>query len=256
VIVLAVGLWKKNKAIATIGLWWFLLILAANPFWLHLPGRGILDNFAVFIAAYIPAGLILASIPEWFSPKMSQLSLKTTLTNITLAIFILGLGIWGTWQRYREAIPHTYALATNPDLRAATWIRENTLSDSYFLVNAFFAYNDTVIVGSDGGWWLPLLAERQTILPPMTTGFESEPYPGYTARIQAPTRMIERHGVTHPETIASLLEHGISHVYIGQQQGSVNYAGPLQIKPIELQNDPHFQVIYHQDRVWVFELIP
>jgi len=256
IFVLAVGLWRKNKEIAIVGLWWFFLVLAANPHWLHLPGNGILDNFAIFIAAYIPAGMILASIPEWFYPKPSQFSIKTTRINIALAIFVLGFGIWGTWQRYREVLPHTYALATNPDLRAANWIRENIPSGSNFLVNAFFAYNDRVMVGSDGGWWLPLLAKRQTILPPMTIGFESEPYPGYTAWIQAPTRMIEQHGLAHPETIATLLEHNISHVYIGQQQGSVNYAGPLRLNPIELQNDPHFRAIYHQDRVWVFELVP
>ena len=65
--------------------------------------------------------------------------------------------------------------------------------------------------------------------------------------------MIEAHGITNTKTIATLAEYGVTHVYIGQQQGSVNYNGPLRINTEELLDDPHFEPIYHQDRVWVFE---
>jgi len=230
-----------------------MLVLVANPHWLHLPGKGIIDNFAVFIAAYIPAGIIMAVLPVWISPRSKQTHPKFIWANIALAATVIGLGFWGAWQRHREVIPNNYAIAAEPDIKAAAWIQKNINSDARFLVNAFFAYNDSVIVGSDGGWWLPLTAKRQTTLPPITYAFESEPFPGYSEWVQVPTRMIETYGITHPTTIATLVEYGVTHVYIGQQQGSVNYAGPLRLNPAELESDPHFQPIYHQDRVWVFE---
>lgn len=256
IFILAICLWQRKLAVATVSLWWFMLVLLANPHWLHLPGKGVIDNFAVFIAAYIPAGLILASIPVLHSPKPSQDHSKMIWANIALAATVIGAGFWGAWQRHSEVDPLQFAIAAEPDTRAAVWIQENIIPDARFLVNAFFAYNNSVIVGSDGGWWLPLIAERQTTLPPITYGFESEPFPGYSKWVQAPTRMIEAHGITHPMTIEILSEYGVTHVYIGQQQGSVNYAGPLRLNPAELQKDPHFDPIYHQDRVWIFEFEP
>jgi hypothetical protein len=68
--------------------------------------------------------------------------------------------------------------------------------------------------------------------------------------------MIETYGITHPTTMETLREFGVTHVYIGQQQGSVNYSGPLRLNPAELSNDSHFNPIYHQDRVWIYEFVP
>jgi hypothetical protein len=221
-----------------------------------LPGKGIIDNFAVFIAAYIPAGIILAAIPTGLASDQAKTHHQNIWVYFSLAVIITGLAIWGSWQRHGVVNPHKYAIATTPDILAAKWIKENTSSDTRFLANAFFAYADSVIVGSDGGWWLPLIADRQTTLPPMTYSFESEPFPGYSKWVQVPTRMIEAYGITHSETIMTLVEYGVTHVYIGQQQGSVNYTGPLRLNPTELQSDPHFEALYHQDRVWIFKLIP
>jgi hypothetical protein len=47
----------------------------------------------------------------------------------------------------------------------------------------------------------------------------------------------------------------VSHVYIGQQHGKVNSSeGGLNLE--ELLSSPHFRPVYHQDRVWIFEIIP
>jgi len=51
-----------------------------------------------------------------------------------------------------------------------------------------------------------------------------------------------------------LRARGITHVYIGQRQGRVNYAGPYVLKPTELLTDSRFRLVYREDRVWVFEM--
>jgi hypothetical protein len=256
IVVLAICLWRKKQGIAIISLWWFILILLANPQWLLLPGKGILNSFAILIAVYIPASLILASLPFWFLHIEIQKQSRNYWKNLVLAITIIGLGLWGVTQRSQEIDPRKHAMAAYPDIRAAKWIQDNLPDHALFLVNAFFAYNNTVIVGSDGGWWLPLIAARSSTLPPMTYSFESEPFPEYNKWVQQPTRMIEEHGLTDPETLETLIDYGVTHVYVGQQQGSVNYSGPLQLNPNEMQSSSNFNPIYHQDRVWVFELIP
>jgi hypothetical protein len=254
--ILAICIWQRKLMVVTISLWWFFIFLLANPHWFHLPGAGIIDNFAVFIAAYIPAGLILASIPILYSLKPNLDHNKIIWAKIALSATLIGLGFWGAWQRHSEVDPLTFALAAKPDIRAATWIKDNITPEARFLVNSFFAYSDSVIVGSDGGWWLPLIADRQTTLPPITYAFEKEPFPDYSTWIQIPTRMIETYGITHPTTIDTFKEFGVTHIYIGQQQGSVNYSGPLRLNPAELQNNLNFEPIYHQDRVWIFEFEP
>ena len=48
----------------------------------------------------------------------------------------------------------------------------------------------------------------------------------------------------------------ISHIYVGQQQGSVNSSGLILLDPDLLSASSFFKPIYHQDRVWIFEVIP
>jgi len=122
------------------------------------------------------------------------------------------------------------------------------------LVNSFFAYGDTVIVGSDGGWWLPLLSQRQTTLPPLTYGSEGGPHPDYIQWINALTTEIQNKGIAHPDVLALLRARGITYVYIGQRQGRVNYGGPYVLDPQQLLADPNFRLAYHQDRVWIFQI--
>jgi len=250
------GLWRREKGVALISLWSLLVLLAANPQWLRLPGEGALSNFAVFIAAYIPvsvlAGYLLGQVVR---DKLEVESVRKSLALILfVTVSVIAVGIWGARQRLGDLQVMTHALVTRPDIRAAEWIQENTPQDARFLVNSFFAYDDTVIVGSDGGWWLPLLAQRQTTLPPLTYGSEGGPRPDYVQWINALTTEIQNKGIAHPDVLALLRERGVTHVYIGQRQGRVNYGGPYVLEPEQLLASPNFRLVYHQDRVWVFEV--
>jgi hypothetical protein len=170
---------------------------------------------------------------------------------ISLAV----LALWGAGQRLGDLDVAQHALVTRPDLRAAAWIRANTPTDARFLVNSFFAYGGASVVGSDGGWWLPLIAGRQTTLPPILYGSEQPPRPDYRLWINALTAALEQKPLDDPAVLAMLREHGATHIYIGQRQGRLNYAGPAVLDPQQLLASPHFRSIYHQDRVGVFEIV-
>jgi hypothetical protein len=63
-------------------------------------------------------------------------------------------------------------------------------------------------------------------------------------------------GPTDPEVIQMLQEQGVTHVYIGQRRGRVNYSGPDTLDPSELSANSHYQPVYHEDLVWIFRIIP
>ena len=260
------ALWRRERAPSLIALWWFLVFLAANPQWLSLPGVGALDNFTVLIAAYIPASLLLGSaaawliekLPGWFpAPSVESLHApRPALASLLLLALALGAGFWGARQRMGDPRPAQFALATRPDLRAAAWIQEHTPPEAHFLVNSFFAFSGQAVVGSDGGWWLPLLAHRAVSVPPLNYTFEADPWPGYRQWVNALTAQIAKQGIDQPDTLKLLQERGIQYVYIGQQQGRVNYSGPQVLSPEQLAASPHFETLYHQDRVWIFAIHP
>jgi hypothetical protein len=224
-----------------------LLILAANPRWLQLPGTGVLSNFAVLIAFYIPAGTLLGAVG---GSLISEI--RTRPLTLGLLCVVLGVGLWGAYKRTSEVRLREHALVTTADQRAAAWIQANVAAEATFLVNTFLAYGGSVVVGSDGGWWLPLLAQRATTLPPINYATELGVEPDYAQQVVALATAIQSKGMMDPTVLALLRERGVTHVYIGQRQGQVNNPQPV-LSPLTLNHNPNFRLLYRQDRVWIFE---
>jgi hypothetical protein len=259
-VVVGWSLWRRERGSVAILTWWALILLATNPHWIGLPGTGSISNFAVGIAAYIPAGILLGAASGWVieragSGEVKYNSRRYRMTGALLFLVVCVLGLWGTRHEIHTIDIPVHSLVTRPDLRAAGWIQENLPAEARFLVNSFFAYSGATVVGSDGGWWLPILAGRQTTLPPLSYGLEPEPWPGYRSYINELTAILHEKGPLHPDSLAALRERGVGYVYIGQQQGRVNYSGPNILNPEELLSSHQFKPIYHQDRVWVFEMV-
>ncbi len=208
--------WQREKNFIIVILWWCLVFLSANPMWFGFPGTGAISNFAVKIGGYIPISIILGAFAarmignihtginkrENLSPKLKTVVL--TIIHITLLIWITYFGVSQARLRHDDIKPNIFALATRPDQRAASWIRENTRPDDRILVNSFFAYGGSMIAGSDGGWWLPLLSKRITTQPPLNYGSEEGLEPGFTSQVNELIGSIEQDGLSDPRVINSL----------------------------------------------------
>ena len=144
---------------------------------------------------------------------------------------------------------------TGPDLRAAWWIRQHTTPRDRFLANSVFAYDGSIIVGTDAGWWLPFTAGRNTTLPPMLYVTEKGPRPDYQQWINELIVQLQTRGLEHPESQWLLTQRGITHLYVGQRSAGIAL-GSLGIDPGLLAKSPGYNPVYHQDRVWIFRLIP
>jgi hypothetical protein len=246
------GFLRRQKEVVIFALWWLLILLAANPNWLHLGGTGALSNFAIFIAMYILAGVMIGASVGWLS-KGGGLR-NAPWSNAIIVAALLVSSLYFGFQRLRDINPAQFSLVTRPDVRAGQWIQANLPSDATFLINSFFAYGGSVIVGSDGGWWLPLLAHRAVTTPPLTYGMETGPTPDYVAYVNALWSAAQQYGVTSQQAIDMLKERGVLYVYIGQQNGRVNYTGPAVLDAQAMIASGRFTQVYHQDRVWILEL--
>ncbi len=250
-VAMAMGLWQRRRGVLLMALWWLLLLIATNPTWLDLPGSGAISNYALFLAVYILAGVLIGDLLGQLMTRLGSRGWMGALAALLLA----GVGLEGAQIRMGDMRPSQHALVTRPDLHAMAWIQGNTPKDARFLINSFFAYGGGVIVGSDGGWWIPLLAKRANTVPPLNYGTEKEPYPNYREWVNTLSAEIRDKGIDHPDVLALLRERGITHVYIGQRQGRVNYSGLQVLDAQQLLASPYFRPVYHQDRVWIFDVV-
>ena len=247
---LVVGLWRRQRSILLTGLWWAFVLIATNPAWLGLPGTGVVTNFALVIAAYIPASLLSAVLLA----TLSESAKKWRIAGPVLALALMALAIWAIPERMADIEPQKHALVTHPDLRAADWIAENTPPDSRFLINFTYGIGRATILGTDGGWWLPMLAGRENAIPPLQAASEVGRDSELFAQVNLLAQALEERDLDDPTVLDLLEQQHFTHVMLGQQQGNVfNVDGKI-IDPRELQSSDHYQLVYRQDRVWVFEV--
>jgi hypothetical protein len=252
------GLWLRKQCVAASALWWLLIFWAANPSWLGLPGEGALSNFTVSISYYMLAGIILGAGVSWIIElckiKLVNYQLHFMTFTILGTLLISVLGLWGARDRISDIHVHQHSLVTRPDLRAFAWIEDNVSNNARFLVNSFSAYNSYAIVGSDAGWWLPLLSGRQTTLYPLNINFEEKDTKEYRQWMTELKVNIQNYGFDHPVVLDLLIEEDITHIFIGQQDGSVNSSNAYRLDAQQLFNSMGWHQVYHHDRVWIFAL--
>jgi hypothetical protein len=219
---------------------------------LGIPGAMYLTAFASMIFLYAPVSLLIgwfaARVPSFLRTRHSFVRLASvpTLTAISLLGFALTAGVSSS----------AYNLVEPADLRAMAWIRANVPREARFLVNGFTIYDGSTIVGSDAGWWIPLLTERVSTMPPQYALLtEEEVEPGYGQRMVGLVSALRHHSVSSPEGLALLCSEGITHVYIGQGEGRVAVppSEPL-FTAGEMLASPAFQELYHRDKVWILAL--
>lgn len=250
------GLRRSWQSVLLISLWTVALILIGKPFLLALSGAGLVTNFTIQIALYIPIslsiGLLIAEVIQLlnriFPPKLT-LAFGGYLT-ISLSCFF-------TSSQLNLLDRSSHAIVTHPDQQAALWIREHISdrpSETLFYVDGFEAFNNSVVVGSDGGWWLPLLAKRQTSLPPLSYVFELAYDESRWQWIRDMVTFGKTHDLSQNEALDYLLSQGITHIYIGQRHGRVGNPDPPLFSADLLLKNPRYRPIYHEDRVWIFEL--
>jgi hypothetical protein len=259
------SLWRRNRGPALMAAWWLLILLAAYPDWLHLPGYGPITGFAVIVACYIPLSLILAESLMMVYQRVGALAMtpdnppQNRQTGWVMLILLTGglivLLLAGARQRVNDRQPLTHTLLTRPDQRASAWITRRLPVEARLLTNTLIAYGGSSVVGTDGGWWLPISAGRKNFPPPLTYASELGPTPNYADEVTELGKQLNAARPGDPKFLELLKSAGMDYIYIGQLQGVVNNPNPP-LRPAELLADSHFRKVYHADRVWIFQVTP
>jgi hypothetical protein len=222
---------------------------------IRLPGANMLQSFAILIALYMPLSLL----GGWLVGQLARVARDGDLPAgfILAGAALAAAALWGAWNQRAIVQPADFALVTRPDLRAMRWIRENTPPEARFLVEGFRIFGGDSAVGADAGWWIPLLAGRLNTMPPQYALLSEAPAPENLSRdLVELVAALEAGSPASPAGLARLCEQEITHVYVGQRQGRVG-AGVKQLFTQEaLQESASFDLVYHQDRVFIFALQP
>ena len=99
-------------------------------------------------------------------------------------------------------------------------------------------------VGTDGGYWIPLLTGRDTVLPPVVYINGSAEYVKGINNLAKEIIAIE--SFDEESTRQLLDDNGVTHVYIGARGGSIT--------PKMLMDSPYYQPVYSNGAVWIFQV--
>ncbi|GAC1385804.1 MAG: hypothetical protein NVSMB42_05660 [Herpetosiphon sp.] len=244
---LLIALARRNWHMTLLAVWSGLLLLAAVPDRIGLPGTGVITFFTAAIALYIPllplAAYTLASIEEIVARRLPRPAVALN------TVAIVGCVAWGGWWQ-RNLLDPYYQLFTPADAIAMRWITQHTDRNALFLVNMFPAFGGTLVAGDDGGWWIPLLTGRPTTLPPITYGSERSVDPAFAQNTNSFVAALHRTPLPAAQGIALCRSRGIRYIYSGPHHGQDDY----RIDTAALRQNPAFRTLYDHAGVVIFEL--
>lgn len=257
---LLLAAWRREWRMLLPVPWALLLVLCVIPGVVGLPGSGVIDFLTAFGTLYLvvvpPAAYLLAALSAALLRRLRLPVLPGA------ALLLTGVVCWGTADQAYIVQGNTQ-LVTPADMQAMAWIREHTPPAARFVVNSFPAYGGTLVAGTDAGWWLPLLAQRASTLPPITYGSERSADPTYSQQVNELAAFLRERPLSDatpvqidlstPAALARLRAEGVTHVYSGAQAFPPPQSADW-IDTERLQSSPAFEQVYAKDGVQIFRL--
>lgn len=229
-----------------LGLWMalcFATIYLSNVF---LRGIGFLNMTSVTISLYLPLSALGAAgifpVLQWFK-RLSYPSSRWVLRTMSFSVILVSAILGG-----RALIPllnPITMLVRADDLQAMNFIRFATEPSQKFLIQPFL-WGYGLYAGQDGGSWIPALAHRPTIPPPVL--FALSDRSDQVRQInQISQKVLEK--PDDAASIANLMrENDLEYLYVGGKGGVIS--------AWVISQSPEFELIYHHGRVFIFKLLP
>lgn len=227
------------SGLGLLAVWVGLLAALLNLNWFGLPVIRIASNNSAIIALFVPVCLAAAGWVAWALGQLAPLGWAEMVTGLVA----LGLTIGGA-QGMREVVNPVTVLATPADRVAMRWIRENVGPQARFAVQVW-RWQGPIYAGADGGYWLQLLTDRESVLPPAL--YSAELGTELVAKTQAFLESwVQVQDVNTEASRQLLLDDGVTHLYVGPRQGH--------LQPDLLRLSPFLDLIYDRDGVLIFEV--
>ena len=234
---------KRRSFPFIISLWILLLVFLANLDALKLPGGGLITNTSVEIMLFIPisilGGYFIDQILINWKPLIPR---QLIIPYFTILFFIFGFVSYLGARQLVAIINPVTILSREADIPAIQWVSEYIPENETLVINPF-AWGYGLYAGNDGGYWISPLSGRVTLPPPVLYGLGS----GYKSINQQCQEIIS--SCTDPTAFWKLLNtQNLHYVYIGAKGGV--------IPPEKLATSGLFNVLYHQDGVWILGIKP
>jgi hypothetical protein len=222
--------------------WIVLLATLISPWGKHR--QPFINSDLFVVTLYLPLMPLAVLGIRICSRKVSKLVKSPSLFPVlSLGVPLMMVG-WGIADTLTIVTPFM-DLTTEADVEALTWIKTNTPPESRFLINVAHL-EGTVYRGTDGGWWIPLLSDHTTILPPtITYGFASQEFVLQVGHTAESILTLEGCDEAFWELVA---QENLTHIYIGAN------GGPL--RPGWFDQCPGVRRVYMGYQVHIYEIVP
>ncbi|MGH7861775.1 MAG: hypothetical protein ACREOS_05980 [Candidatus Dormibacteraceae bacterium] len=233
----AAFLWRPALAVL-LTTWWVLAVVIANPATFHLPVNLFLDGSSLAIALFVPAAILVGFLVDLLAGLLHHGDWPVVWRWLSAGLLLLA-GL--TQAPSLTAVVNPCCLLIRPgDVGAIEWVRAHTPPDARFVINGY-RWMDQIWMGTDAGYWLPVLAHRPTSLPPLFYGVGPR---GQVEQVNQTAASVEA-DAADPAALARLADQiGARYVFIGSR------GGPLD--PAVLERSRRFRVDYHGGGAWVF----
>ncbi|OGO48802.1 MAG: hypothetical protein A2Z30_07710 [Chloroflexi bacterium RBG_16_64_43] len=234
------GGWRSHRRTAVISLaTWIvaLVVFSTEPF-----AKTRLDAVSAAICQYVPvaavAGIGLAALVDWLAARRGA-------WRWVMAVALVAASSVGAYSMARSIAPR-WVYLNSDDIGAMRWIAQATPPEAKFAVTTYnFLFAPRFVIGIDAGYWIPLLAHRNTMTVPMT-------YPEERAtRPDLADSLVNLHALgghlATDEAVAFLRAQGVNYVFNGSNGWLINTA--------ELDASPHYDLVYNEGRVAVYKLL-
>lgn len=227
---------------------WFLaglgaLLLALAPLAVRIPLTVVISGDSVVITLFLPLSAAIGGGAAMIAARLGALGPRARAIATPLVVAAtLALALWSAGE-LRRVVNDSTIIATQADLAAIEWVRDNTPPDARFLINATPWFN-VAARGSDGGWWLLPLAGRWVSTPPVLFTFGPTDYA--MAAIERSQAVIDFKPGQEQTMLERARNEGISYIFFGAR------GGPL--RPELFRNLPGITTVYERDGVTILAL--
>jgi hypothetical protein len=227
-------------------IWIIGMVAMANLYRINI--TPLFPTNVVLISLYVPGsvlvGYTLWQAWEFGTEKLTRHKLIQRVAVAIATFLLMVLSIQGVIAANRLVAPQN-GFITESDVQAVEWVRNNTPADVLFYIETSF-WTPVVAHGVDAGYWLPLLADRQTIMPPQIYASDGEP-----EYIQFVNGRLSDLGAAAPgRALWQTLKHyQVTHIYLGGRVDAAVY------ERFAAYPD-YFSLLYNTNHVWIFGVVP
>lgn len=230
---------RMGRAWLLLAFWVAMTALILQAHRLGLPHVRFVHVNAGIMTLFVALGPAVGGTLAWALGLLTPIRAARVVTGIA----VVALALWGAGGM-QSIVNRATVLATPADRAALRWIREHTPADAVFAVNTWRWLANTY-AGSDGGYWIPVLTDRASIVP-MTQYASALPRDQVVTIHARLARLAAATSLDDPALRAELAALGVTHLYIGPR------AGALRVEQID--GRPFVTLLYRRDGVSIYAL--